>query len=294
MDEPQLPDSHDPYGDLAPPLGEQGRPSSGRSRRMWAVAAIAVVVLAGGAFIGVKALAGGGSSPTSTAAQGPGGNGRRFGGRGTVGTLQSVDGSTLTVATFGNRDANAGGAGGGTTTVVTNSSTKFAKAVTGALSDVKVGDRVMARGTPDGTDTLTAERITDTGTMQMGGLRRGQGPRNGGTVVNGGPPPNGSVPNGGTRPDPNGIANGTVKSIQGSAVTVAQDDGTTKTVNTTASTVVSVLKSISIQELTTGQPVVVQGTTNGDGTVTATNVEQGLAGFGGGRGGRQDGGTPTQ
>src|SRR5207248_3752394 len=118
MDESQqVPEPHDPYGEGAAP--DYARPEA-RSRRPWMVAgAVGVIVLAIGGFFGVKALAGGGSSSTSTASQGPAnggpGNGAR---RGTVGTLQSIDGSTLTVATFARGQNNGAAAGGNTTTVV--------------------------------------------------------------------------------------------------------------------------------------------------------------------------------
>jgi hypothetical protein len=296
MDEQQqAPEPHDP-GEAAP---DYTRPQKG-SRRTWMVAGgIGVVVLAVGGFFGVKALAGGGSS-TSTAAQAPANGGGR-GGRGTVGTLQSIDGSTLTVATF-NRGGNGGAAGsganaaGGTTTVITNGSTKFYKTVNGALSDIKVGDRVTAMGTPAGTNTVSATRISDTGTVMdaLGGAGGARRFRNGNGNGNGTPPS--SLPNGGTRPDPNSFANGTVKSISGSTLTVTQADGTAKTVNTTGSTAVSVLKTVALNDLATGQLVVVRGTTNTDGTVTASNVLQGVAGFGGGGrfGGRGGNGNGSQ
>ena len=285
MDEPQqVPEPHDPYG-AAP---DYARPEA-RSRRPWMIAAIVgVVVLVIGGFFGVKALAGGGSS-TSTASQGPANGARGNGGRrGTVGTLQSIDGSTLTVATF-NRGGNDANNAGGTTTVVTNGSTKFYKTASGALSDVKVGDRVTAMGTPDGTNGLTAQRIIDTGTTMEGQVAPGAGGRR--FTGNGGPPP--SDPNGGSRPDPNSFANGTVKNISGSTVTVTQQDGSTKTVATNGSTAVSVLKAVSINDLSTGQVVVVRGTTNSDGTVSATNVSEGVGVFGrgGGFGGRFGGGS---
>src|SRR5437762_2234039 len=124
MDEPQqVPEPHDPFGEGAAP--DYARPEA-RSRRPWVIAAVVgVIVLVVGGFFGVKALAGGGSPSTSTAAQTPANGGPGNGGRrGTVGTLQSIDGSTLTVATFnrGGNDAN-GGATGGTATVITNGST---------------------------------------------------------------------------------------------------------------------------------------------------------------------------
>ncbi|MBV8161727.1 MAG: hypothetical protein JO265_12455, partial [Acidimicrobiia bacterium] len=182
------------------------------------------------------------------------------------------------------------GAAAGTTTVITNGSIKFYKTVNGSLSVIKVGDRLTAMGTPDAnaTSSLTASRITDTGTMTGlfggpgGGGRRGVSPNGNGSGAGGSTlPPN---PNGGTRPDPNSLANGTVKAISGSTLTVTQADGTTKTVNTTGSTAVTVLKAVGIGDLATGQPIVVRGTTNSDGTVTATSVLQGVGGFGRGGG----------
>src|SRR5205807_3150823 len=137
-------------------------------QRTLVILGAAVVVLAVGGFLGVKAASGGGSKPTTAAAQGAGGaggQGRNFGGRGTFGTLQSVDGPNLTIAT-GN---------GSTTVATTSSSTRFTKTVTGAFSDIKVGDRVVAMGTPNGTNALTAQRITDNGTVDSTFVGRGQG-----------------------------------------------------------------------------------------------------------------------
>ncbi len=296
MDEQDsAPEPHDPYGAGAAP--EYARPQKG-SRRTWMIAgAVGVVVLAVGGFFGVKALAGGGSS-TSTAANAPTAGGQGGAGRrGTIGTLQSIDGSTLTVATF-NRGAGGANGGGGaaagvgnTTTVTTGSSTKFYKTVSGALSDIKVGDRVTAMGTPAGDNTVTAARITDIGTMNAGGFAGFGGGNGGGRRFRNGNNPNGngappsSLPNGGTRPDPNSFANGTVKSISGTTLTVADAQGATKTVNTTGATTYMVLKSVSINDLQTGQLVVISGKTNSDGTVSANTVAEGVVGgFGGGGG----------
>jgi len=294
MDEsPQVPEQHDPYGET--PAADYARPQP-QSRRKWMIpAAIGVVVVAVGGFFGVKALAGGGSSSTSTASQAPAnGGGQGAGRRGTIGTLQSIDGSTLTVATFnrgGGNGAQTGNAGaaGGTTTVITNGSTKFYKIVSGALGDIKVGDRVTATGTPAGTNVVTAARVSDTGTMTaFGGPGGGGAGRSFRNNNNGSTPP--SNPNGGTRPDPNSFANGTVKSISGTTLTVTDTSGATKTVDTTGSTAFSVLKPVSINDLQTGQAIVVGGKTNSDGTVTANNVVQGVGGFGGRGGGRFGGG----
>ena len=55
---------------------------------------------------------------------------------------------------------------------------------------------------------------------------------------------------------------------------------------------VMVLKAVSINDLQTGQAIVVRGATNSDGTVTASNVAEGVGVFGrgGGFGGRFGGG----
>jgi hypothetical protein len=270
------------YGDPPAAAGPPGV-EHGRSKRTWVIVGTAAVVLAVGGFLGAKAFGGGSSNTTASAQSGQGqgsGQGRRLLGRGTFGTLQSVDGPTLTLATPNSN--------GGTTTVVTSSSTRFVKAVTGAFNDIKVGDRITAMGTAAGTDEVAAQRISDMGAMQLfgGQGRRNGNPPNGGTRPTGGTGPNGTF----NRPDPNTFANGTVKSISGTTLTVTQNDGTTKTVTTSGSTTISVLKTVTIADLTTGQPVVVLGPTSSDGTVNATTVEQGVAGFGGGLGRRFGGG----
>src|SRR5438270_1661184 len=112
-------EDHGAYGDAPPPF-EEGGASRRLTPRVWISIGVAAVLLAVGGFVGLKAASGGGSKSATAAAEGgpPGTPGRG----GTVGTLQSVDGSTLTVATFN----------GATTTVITSSSTRFMKAVTGA------------------------------------------------------------------------------------------------------------------------------------------------------------------
>src|SRR6476469_4986734 len=127
----------DPYGDAASPAPDAApQPpdvSHHRGRRTWVIAGVAVVVLVVGAFVGVKATSGGSSHATTAAAQGPNDQGGpRRGRNGTFGTLQSIDGPTLTAATEN----------GSTTVATTSSSTKFSKTVTGVFSDIKVGDRI--------------------------------------------------------------------------------------------------------------------------------------------------------
>jgi hypothetical protein len=86
-----------------------------------------------------------------------------------------------------------------------------------------------------------------------------------------------------------------VKSVDGSTLTVTQSDGTTRTVTTSPSTQITVLKPTTLDGLATGQPVLVAGPTNSDGTVRATTVLEGAGGMGlgfGRRGAGRRGGTP--
>jgi hypothetical protein len=258
--------------DGEPPLG--GDAPRGRPSRAWIAGAL-VVALVGG-VVGFRLATGGKSAVSATTVQNgsapaaAAGGGRRFGG-GLVGTLASVSGDTLIVTT----------ASGVKTTVHTSSATTFTQTVDGSINDVKVGDHVLAMGASAGTNHITAQRITDSGTeaATFGTQRQGAPP--------GAVPPagtgNGNVPNRTRTRPPGSFAAGTVKSISGSTLVVTGTDGTTlTTVDTTSSTTVSVVKTISVQALTTGETVRVQGTTAADGSVTATAVREGAGGFGAG------------
>lgn len=266
-------------------------PPATKNRRAWWIAAAVAVLVVGGALLGAKLLSGGSNASASTrpanAVGGPNGLGRG----GSFGTLQSIDGATLTVATFN----------GQTTAVVTTNSTKFFKSATGALSDIKVGDRVTAMGTPNGTNALTAQQITDQGNAAPGFGQRQRPPANGNGNGNGNRInrfPNGA-PNGappavrGPAFDPNSFANGTVKSISGDTVVVTQRDGSTKTVTTSPTTTINVFKAATLKDLVTGQQVIVTGKTDKNGTLAATSVREGDFGTAFGFGRRFQGGRPT-
>jgi hypothetical protein len=267
------PDPDDDSLDIGPDptISEPPGVSHHRGRRTWVIVGVAVVVLGVGAFVGVKAASGGGSKATTAAAQAPADGGQQGTRRGgTFGTLKSIDGPNLTIET-GN---------GNTMVATTSSSTRFTKTVPGAFSDIKVGDRVIAMGAPNGTDAITAERITDNGTMSGALGEPGRGPGQGRRFNGSAPPPSGSNgQNGGTRPDAGGFAGGTVKSISGTTLTLTGPNNQAMTVSTTPTTAVSVLKQVSVGDLTVGQPVVVRGPTNSDGTITANTVQEGAAGF---------------
>lgn len=260
------------WGAPAPaPAGEDGGKKS--HVRRW------VVALAGTAAIGVAAVVGANLASSSTrglATAGQGGPGQGgpggfggFGGRGNNGTIASIDGATITMTT----DA------GATVKVITSASTTVTVSSTGALGDVKVGDNVRVAGTTSGT-TVAADQITDSGTTALadgpGGGRGGPPPANGALPANanGGPPANGFRGAGG--PPTTGV----VKTVNGSTFTIAATDGSTLTVTTSSAAVVTVVKRSTVGALKVGDAIQVNGTTAGDGTITASDIRAGAFGAG--------------
>ncbi len=158
-------------------------------------------------------------------------------------------------------------------------------------------------GTTSGTK-VAAERIVDRGTATTSDLGRGtppgagsangsssSGSSSGSAAANGGPPSGGGVPGGGAPGGGFGVpVTGQVTKVDGSTITLKSASGTTYVVTTSSSTTVTVEKTISLADLTTGEPVVVMGTTS-NGVVTATQIRAGaLGGRDGGPGAM--GGTP--
>ncbi|GAA4541528.1 DUF5666 domain-containing protein [Amycolatopsis samaneae] len=84
---------------------------------------------------------------------GPGGQGgtRGTGGRGTSGTVEKVEGATLTLKT----------PQGNEITVSTTDSTKIGRTQPGTLADLKPGATVTVQGQPDSTGAVTAQAITE-------------------------------------------------------------------------------------------------------------------------------------
>lgn len=239
-----------------------------RPVRQWLAAGIGTTVVALVAWGGIGLARN--ESTTLAGAAGPGGRGGfggpgGFGGRGTDGTVASIDGSKFTVTT----------PGGETVTVATSSSTTFSTASTGSVADLKAGDNVTVVGTTSGT-TVDAERITDTGSTA---------PTDG--APNGASPPGISDGRGGA---PTG---GIVEAVNGSSLTVTTAASTSITVNTTSATVVSLVRPSSLGALKLGDEVQVNGTTS-NGTVEATSVRTGVAGFGPVDGRGQFGPRPAQ
>ncbi|HLH29161.1 MAG TPA: DUF5666 domain-containing protein, partial [Acidimicrobiales bacterium] len=123
------------------------------------------------------------------------------------------------------------------------------------------GDNVVVVGTSSGSG-VAATRIVDSGsTAAAAGLGGRSGTRAG-----------------------LGIDAGQVTAINGSSLTITESDGTTVTVTTSSSTAVTTTQKVSVSALSPGETVRVAGTTNSDGSITASSVQEGTPGAGGGLG----------
>jgi hypothetical protein len=79
-----------------------------------------------------------------------------------------------------------------------------------------------------------------------------------------------------------GGTTGTVKVVDGNDVYITDTDGNLEKVSTDSTSSISITSAGKVTDLKPGQSVVVRGTTNDDGTISATSISQGASGFGGG------------
>ncbi|MEO6472789.1 MAG: DUF5666 domain-containing protein [Aeromicrobium sp.] len=119
------------------------------------------------------------------------------------------------------------------------------------------------------------------------GYERGNAPHPG----DGRHPGEGRFPGGGQgpadRPGPNLAGNatiGTVSSVDGNTITLKTVNGDTVKITASSGTKVTINKTGKVSDLSDGDTVVVQGTKDNDGNVTAKSIDEG--GFGGFRGGQ--------
>jgi hypothetical protein len=184
---------------------------------------------------------------------GPGASGG-FGGssrRATVGTIESVNGAAITVRTRT----------GQTVDVTETNSTSITKMVSISLERVRKGDSIVASGNLAADGTFVAQRITIVANATfVTGSQQGVGRQA-------------------------GVAAGTVTGVVRGTLTLSAPDGTVATVVTSSpSTAISTAAAASRRDLTAGQTVVVRGSPNADGSITATLIQEGngIAGFGSG------------
>lgn len=310
--EPPLhPPTHPPADppSAAPPPDSPSAGSPGPSARTWILGGVGAVVIAAGAIIGINAASSdSGTVDTATSADAAAstgdassgaatdgapadgafapGQGRRGG---TNGTIESIDGATITLM----------GQDGAATQVLTTEETTLTSSSEGTVADLQVGDNVRVMGSGSGTE-LTAELVVDSGDVAATEGFGGPGQRPGGTPPDGMSPPDGmtppdgaGLPEGATPPDgapaagPGSgqgggrgmvAATGVVESIDGSTMVVKAADGTTSTVTLADTTTITITKVIALSDLATGDTISVRGdaaTTSTEGTVTARSIVEG-------------------
>ncbi|HUQ59217.1 hypothetical protein [Lentzea sp.] len=133
----------------------------GKTTIVLGVAVLAIVAFVGGVF--VQKSFGAGETPTrqnTAGRQFPGGNGGtppsgaqqrpNGGGRGTIGTIDHVDGTTVYVKTQN----------GQVVKVSTSDSTKVEISSEGKLADLKAGQQVVVQGQAGSDGTVTGQTIT--------------------------------------------------------------------------------------------------------------------------------------
>jgi hypothetical protein len=174
MDQQQNPQTPAPPDDDLTSLLGSGTTRGRRSTLtvVLAVVAIAALGLIAGLFIGKsmddssgQAAFPNGFGPSGPVGDGGGGAGLPNGANGqfTIGTIESIDGDTITVATTD----------GGTVTIEVGDGTQIQVTDEGSISDLAEGDTIVATGSRSG-DTIDADSISE------GGGLAGAGPPLGG------------------------------------------------------------------------------------------------------------------
>lgn len=210
-----------------------------------------------------------GTSSTSiggTPSGAPGSNsnyGQRPGG-GVSGTLENIDGDTLTLTTQN-----------GTATVTVNDQTTIEKTVTGSSSDLATGKFIEITGTTDSNGNITASTITVRNSVQATPTMPGSPAptRPSGTASQPtGTPPGGSPPAvQRTSQNQSFRVMGTISTVNGNTLTVKSMRGDV-TVTTDSSTVILKIVTGSISGLVDGQSLMVMGSQDTNGNITANNI----------------------
>jgi Cu/Ag efflux protein CusF len=232
-------------------------PQPNSSKAAWIVAGVATAVALIAAMIAVSAVMRSDKNNNTNA-----NNLGAFAGfnRPVAGKIQSINGSSFKVQGM---------------QVDTTSKTTFHQVVRGSLSDLKVGDTIVATGTT-ADNVFTATQINENA-GQRNFIRNADGNR--GNFDNGAPPqggPQGGPGGGRFFGGTNGDARiGQITKIDGVTITLSGFNGAEQTINTTESTTYRVSKTATLKSLKVGDSVRVIGTTNGN-KVTATEVTKGV------------------
>jgi hypothetical protein len=283
----------------AAPLGPapSGTTSGGAGWKSWVAAGAVAAVVAVGAVV----VLGGGDSSASdpadaTAVDTSGGEQTGAPGEmpdpgfgGTTGTVEAVDGTTISVRDDSDEVVE----------VTTGADTQVVAISEATIDDLAVGDNVLVTGETGEDGIVVADSITDSGDQESIGagpggaeltppdgmeLPEGAEPPEGMELPEGAEPPTGGAPGAFTPP-----TSGAITAVDGSTVTVETAAGESVTVTVGADTTVTISSVIDVAEITEGASVIVMGEA-GSGTVAATNIRVGdpellASGFGGRRGG---------
>ncbi|MGH7141048.1 MAG: DUF5666 domain-containing protein [Minisyncoccia bacterium] len=179
---------------------------------------------------------------------------------GVFGSVTAINGSTLTVESRG-----FGKSASTTTDYTVNASgaTVTKNGASASLSSIATGDMVMVQGTISGT-SVTATAIRDG--MSKGGPGMGRGGF--GKYASSTPP---NIPHGNGEP----VIGGTVATIDGTTLTIANKGNITYTVDAANTTVTKQGKSASLSSVSVGDNVLVQGTINGTSVTASSIIDQG-------------------
>ena len=170
---------------------------------------------------------------------------------GVIGTISSVNGTTLVVA--GKQGFIKDSTTDVSYTVDASHATVRKDRATSTLSALTVGETVMVRGTVTGT-TVVATDI-DAGMKFKGGPGRdGMGSSTPAITGNGQP-----------------VVAGSISAVSGSTLIVSTKSGISYTVDASSAKIVSGKDTVTVSALTTGEQVVVQGAVNGT-NITASSV----------------------
>ena len=194
--------------------------------------------------------------------------GMMMGQHGILGTVASINGTTLTVTTKA-RPMRAPENSTSTTpvpatpapityTVDASKATVMKAGATSAVSNIAVGDTIMVMGTTSGT-TVTATRIID-------GFVPGNRPAGTAGMQN-------SVITGNGEP----VVAGSVTAISGTTITITNKSNVTYTVDATNAKVEKGNAASAISNVAVGEMIVAQGTVNGNSVTASSVLDQGTA-----------------
>lgn len=176
--------------------------------------------------------------------------------RPTTGTVQTVDGKTITLAGAGPR-------------VIVSDTTSFIKSSAITVADLKAGDEVTALGQQTADGSLAAQSLVvgpalgngrSAGQSAAGATGAAAGNRSGG---------------GGQGGAALRSVTGTVQTVEGNTVTIATGDGQTVKVTIAAGARLRKSAPATLADVTAGEQITVQGQSGTDGAIAAAVVQIG-------------------